>query len=125
MTQIRQLLLGFTLLAYSLACQAGGPDGRFVIYDRAQDTCGQFIETRRFNQQENTIYSVWLAGYITAYNNLKPDTTDLINLQNPHDPAPMAGPMAWIEKYCLDHPMSFFMEAVKQFTDTQYPNRKR
>ena len=105
---------------------AGSTDGeRFVSYDRAQDSCGQFVQARRFNQQEDLVYSIWLAGYITAYNKLTPDTTDLLNTQNPNSPTPMAGPMAWLERYCADHPMSALIEAVIKFTEMQYPSRKR
>ena len=97
----------------------------FVVYDRGQDSCGQFIEARRFSPEENRVYSIWLAGYFSAYNYSEPDTVDIINLQNPTDPSPMAGPMAWIERYCNDNPMSSFMSAVISFTTNQYPNRKK
>jgi hypothetical protein len=121
------VLLLITLFITGIDARAGTNNQRhpFVAYDRGQDTCGQFIDASRLNQQENMTYSIWLAGYITAYNTLNPDTSDIINLQNPRDPSPMAGPMAWIEKYCLDHPMSSFLIAVMAFTDNQHQNGKR
>ncbi|HEY6281662.1 MAG TPA: hypothetical protein VIW72_07735 [Burkholderiales bacterium] len=113
------------LLLVGRAAHADIGNGQiYVAFDRGQDTCGQFIEARRFNQQESATYAIWLAGYITAYNHFKPDTSDLLNSSNPN-PAPMAGPIAWIKRYCLDHPMSSFIQAVDQFTDMQYPNRRK
>ena len=121
----------FQVIGLTAALSAIGPasadegNGRnFAIFGHGQDTCGQFIQAR-FNQQENTAYGIWLAGYITAYNHFSPDTTDLSNLAANHNPEPMAGPLAWIEKYCTDHPMAYFMEAVLEFTKAQHPNRAK
>ena len=51
---------------------ADGPGGRMAVYDRGQDSCGQLIQARRFDPRENSVYAVWLAGYLTAYNQLTP-----------------------------------------------------
>jgi len=125
-TTIVRLFVALSLFLAATITHAGSAvDARLVVYDRGQDSCGQFIEARRFNAQENVVYAVWVAGYITAYNRLTPDTLDLLNLQNAHDPNPMAGPMAWLERFCLDNPMSNVLTAVIKFTEMQHPNRRR
>lgn len=125
-TTILRVFVALSILLAATVTHAVSAVGqRLAVYDRGQDSCGQFIEARRFNAQENVVYAVWVAGYITAYNNLTPDTLDLLNLQNAHDQNPMAGPMAWLERYCLDNPMSNVLTAVIKFTEMQYPSRKR
>jgi len=114
------------LWSFMMEAQAGNAmNGVYSAYDRGQDACGQFLEARKNNSQENIGYAIWLAGYITAYNQLKADTRDLLNLSNSKDPAPLAGPMQWIENYCVKNPMDDFMKTVITFTKFQYPNRAR
>jgi hypothetical protein len=118
--------MSLVLISNTAAHGDAGNGKIFMVYDRGQDSCGQVIEARRFNQQESIVYEIWLAGYVTAYNHLKPDTSDLLNLPIPTKaPAPMASPMLWIEKYCTEHPMESFFVAVDHFTDAMYPNRRR
>ena len=120
-------MLCVLLVLGGLACkaQAGSSDrGSFMSYDRGQDTCGQYLGARRNSPHDSARYSIWLAGFITAYNQQTPDSSDLISLQNHNDPTPMTGPMQWIENYCLKNPISYFMTAVVEFTKFQYPNRK-
>ena len=117
-------LLLLSLPMHALVARADQGNGKtFVTYDRGQDTCGQVIEARRFKKHENTSYSIWLAGYITAYNHHKKDTSDILGKSTLKSENPMAGPMAWIERYCADHPMNLFMVAADAFTDYQYPKR--
>jgi len=123
---MNKLLFSLLVLSSAMAeVQAeSATNGRFNVYDRGQDTCGQFLEVRKNNTPENTAYAIWLAGYITAYNQFKVDTSDLLNLSNLNT-APLAGPMQWIENYCVKNPMDDFMKAVVSFTKFQYPNRAR
>ena len=111
-------------LSATIVYAGGREGGLMVVYDRGQDSCGQFIQARRFDLRENSAYSIWLAGYITAYNQFMSDTTDLLNLPA-NVSEPMAGPMAWLEKYCTANPMSDVITAAIKFTEAQYPNRRR
>jgi hypothetical protein len=125
-TIVRSLAL-FSVFFLSLADARAGAtkNGNYVVYDRGQDTCGQYLDARRNDQQEATIYLIWMAGYVTAYNRFVPDTSDILNTTPSSNPAPLSGTMQWLENYCVARPMAPFMEAVVAFINSRRPYRKK
>ena len=63
-------------------CLAADADGRFAVKSAGGTKCSQFVEfVDARNPAQIALYVGWVAGYISASNQLEPDTFDLASWQ--------------------------------------------
>ena len=79
-------------------------------------SCAQFSEARQ--NKSDAIYRWWLAGYMTAVNNITPDTYNIVGAES------LSGSMAWIEAWCADKPDKTMTDATIALTRDLYPRRQ-
>jgi hypothetical protein len=58
-----------------------------------------------------------MAGYLTEYNNLTPDTINIA-------PKAISGVLPFVHDYCGAHPAKSIYDALDAFTKDAYPNRQ-
>jgi hypothetical protein len=121
MTVIQSAIALFFLL-FPLAAQSADSQGRFWQVEVVSEaSCGTFVtardEARRGRHGHENIYLDWLAGYLTAYNTLQPDTYDI------QGAADMPSLMLWLENHCKARPLDSFGTAVSELTTELYPKR--
>src|SRR5262245_6055476 len=96
--RIGRAFIGLAVFAI-LASQATGKTtaadakGSYNIRGIGIVTCSKYLQDRSL-KKDTSAYIIWLAGYITAYNWLKPDTWEIA----PHyDPPQLA---KYLDLYC-------------------------
>lgn len=92
-----RLLISLALIV--ICTEANAAYSAFGISDLS---CGKYIDEITRDEKTKTIYSWWLAGFITGTNLIK-------NRSISTDPA---GYEAWVKKYCDEHPLEPFQKAV-------------
>lgn len=116
-------VLSAIVILGSAAMPSGGmtatEEGQFAMKGRGQSPCSAYLEARASQTQEYLRYGSWLTGYLTAYNQLKPDTMDI---------APWQGVdllAAFLANYCERNPDASFFAAVEAMTNALFPQRVR
>jgi hypothetical protein len=80
-------------------------------------SCGAFISDH--GSRSGSSYATWLTGYITAVNELTPDTYSITGLTD------LEGVLGWVENYCKKNPTDLFFDAVKAAVLFLNPKRLR
>ena len=93
---------------------AVGNDGASVIVGPI--SCGKFIENLKTG---GSPYMLWVAGYLTAYNALVPDTFDVLGNSD------MASVKLWLENYCKANPLEKLPTAMEVLINELRPKRHR
>lgn len=99
------LALGGALI---LGSGAGARDfqGEYKARGLGGDTCVSFLAVP---PEQRSLYYSWIAGYLTAYNYLVPDTysvAEYTGLTRTND---------WFEDYCGKHPADLLHQAMRRF----------
>jgi len=112
------------MLLFPLLVTASDKNGAYSHMIATDDaTCGSYVsardDARRGNHFRENKYGNWLAGYITAFNSLTPDTNDIKGT------ADMSSLLLWLENYCKQHPLIDFVGATEILMAELYPKRTR
>jgi hypothetical protein len=113
---IAWLALAAALLASSPARAADG-EGRFALKSVGTASCGSFVAARDKGGEGYALYGGYLGGYVSAYNQLVPQTFDLTPF---HDADTLAHMMA---QYCAKHPQENFGAALWRLVALLRPGR--
>jgi hypothetical protein len=103
-----------------LAASTYGADrkGAYRLY--GSRTCSEYLQAK---QEGNPVGGVavdgWVAGYISAYNSIAPDT---FNIMGGSD---LGGALLWLKNYCEKQPLSELGEAMQLLIKELQPKRKR
>ena len=92
------ILFLFVLLCPLPGAEAADKDGEFALKGIGRLNCKQFVENR--NQKSNRYFQFggWIEGYITAFNQLTPETFDLLSFETTEF-------LAWmIAQHCSQNP---------------------
>ena len=79
------------------------------------DSCAQWSDAwthRSVTDARLDLFDAFLNGYATAYNIYGPD--DLASKGNNVLNNPLPAQHAFLEKYCTDHPLDLYLDAVNQ-----------
>ena len=114
---MRLLLLG-TIFA-ALSCGATASDKDNSSSTQGAVSCGKYIEERGLKGWSYTVIKGWVAGYVTAYNGLAPDTYDILGKSD------LNHAMLWMEDYCKAHPLENLANGMKVLMTVLYPKRTR
>ena len=107
------------LLACSTPSLAADLLFHYSIMGAGTQSCGKYLEDRDGGTRGSLRYMNWLGGYFTAYNLYEPNTYDI---SGDHD---LPALMAWLDKYCREHPLDTFNGAVQALAVELYPARQK
>ncbi|MFQ5783980.1 MAG: peptidoglycan-binding protein [Alphaproteobacteria bacterium] len=86
------------LLIAPLAARAADGDGRFAIKGAGGARCEAFVAARKARGEPYAAFRGWLNGYLTAFNQLSPETYDIAAWENTRLLA------AVLENHCKKNP---------------------
>lgn len=113
---VRQYLLALTMLV-SVSVWAGDENGQFAAL--GTKSCGMYIDQRKAAAWPDTVSRAWIAGYLTAYNRLVPDTYNIIGNSD------LESVTLWLENYCRAHPLNDLDDAMNRLVIELDPKRHR
>jgi hypothetical protein len=118
---IKKNLLALALLTAAalapLTAAASDKDNNYSI--RGARSCAQFLKApQNPYQAEYLVISAWLAGYMTAYNKLTPDTFDILGNSD------FDGALLFIKGYCERQPLDNMGTAAEALMTALKPERK-
>lgn len=102
---------------------AGGPgqaadgSGNFAVKGFGLRTCSDFAQARNGRTGAYLAYRSWLNGYITAYNQITPQTYDV------GGKAGLENWLAWLGRYCADQKETPFVLAATALTAALHDQR--
>lgn len=119
-------LIFVTALLIPAGCLASDINGQFRNFiPQGFDSCSVFVAEVADCQQGHcaklSLFKVWSAGYMTAYNVLSPDTYDIAGGKEADSTD--RSTIIWLEEYCKQHPAESYTEAIRQLTIKLYPTR--
>ena len=118
---IRTLLSGALLIINGSTALAADSRGNYkVMASRSCDDVVKEIESKDGSSIDKTEFFVLealVAGYLTEFNNLTPDTINIA-------PDAVTGVLPFVHDYCRAHPSKNIYDALESFTKDAYPNRQ-
>jgi uncharacterized protein (TIGR02246 family) len=70
-------------------------------------SCGAWVEARQNAGSDETTYSAWLSGYVTAFGRWRPKDYDATAV------ADLAGIRVWLDQFCRQNPLQAISEAAE------------
>lgn len=98
----------------------------FMTLGVGTKSCGAWTDAREYDHHSENIYSAWIEGYITAFNEFKWPSGDVSSGTD------FDGIEAWMDNYCSSHPLDDLAAAAgglvvdlaqKNSTTTRPPKR--
>jgi hypothetical protein len=89
---------------------AASPEGRYTQLSMGTKSCAQVFDDFEHDARAKLSNSIWVAGYLTAYNRHVADTSDVSR-----GTEPKAWDL-WIANYCKAHPLESLAEATEALT---------
>ena len=112
---MRSAILMLLLAVVAFHTRAGDlKDGTFMAQPNI--SCGKLIEGNKSKGGRHE-FSMWLGGFLTAYNWLKPDTVSILGKSD------LTSAILWIENYCRANPLQSTGGAAILLTEELYPQR--
>ena len=108
MYRSNSFIIFIALVALSGVCQGADENSKFAVKAVGTTDCQRYLEARETGGSEYSLYGGYLAGYISAYNQLVPDTFDISPWQNMET---LAGMMA---SHCKKYPGENFALALNR-----------
>ena len=112
---MKRTIIAFLLL--SSMCPAWSADNTGGYFSRGAQSCGAFLDDWKKGQMLG--YSAWIAGYITAFNRLEPNTYNIAHQDT------QGSLLLWMENYCRQNPLKDLDDGMTQLTLELYPRRQR
>jgi hypothetical protein len=107
-------LLFLVIFAAMSGARADDKNGQYGILT---DTCGEYAKDRAKNRTLR--YTSWIAGYVTAYNSVAPDTYNILGKSN------VKSTMEWLDKWCKANPSENLAGGMHAFVKEHHPTRHR
>jgi hypothetical protein len=108
--------LVFFVLAASTA-HAADRNGKFAVKGPGIGSCERFVKAKEAKAQEYFLFGGWLDGYLTAQNQARKDTFDVVSWENTDVLA------AYLEAFCRKNPDALFYRAVEAMVEALLPRR--
>ncbi len=88
--------------------------GHYQIVGYGTESCGTWVEERRDPSKSWSVLADkgWISGFLSAYNVFGPGSG---NVRRDTD---SDGTSAWIDNYCLAHPLESLSDAVQALVST-------
>lgn len=117
-----KLLLFAVALLLPIGCFATDRNLNYKPYVlKGYASCGKYLEARakckKGNCMKANYFNQWLDGYLTAFDEVEPNTVDIAAGQD------LYSLDLWLENYCKRHPLKPIYDATKQLVITLLPTR--
>lgn len=116
----RHALLGAALWAALFVPAAGyaaDSTGQFMAEGPGRQTCAAVFDAGAGDGEKTRLTAAWLTGYLSALNQVLPDTFDLTPWQTP------ATILTYVKRYCDANPQSTMSSASQYLVNFLRPNR--
>ena len=97
---------------------AQGSDEKGVYWSVGSVGCGKYIEIKA-NVASKNLVNWYLAGWITAYNMVKPNTYNILGGKD------LDGVNLWLENYCRANPLKNMLDGMEDLSTELYPKRHK
>ncbi len=114
---MKRLILAAILLGAIPGVWARDASGSFATVDAR--SCATFLRDQQAHGWDYNADAAWVAGYLTAYNAVTPDTGDILGDTD------MSGALLWLQGYCKAHPAQGLAEGLAALTAELHPRRLR
>jgi len=114
---MKRLILAATLLATMPGAWARDATGSFETVGARP--CGTFLQDKQAHGWAYDADTAWVTGYVTAYNALTPDTSNILGDTD------VSSAMLWLQNYCKANPANGLAEGMLAMTAELYPRRHR
>ncbi len=115
------ILIWLLLLFFPTRVESADRDGAFALKGIARLNCAQYVENRKQKTSRYFQFGGWIEGYITAYNQLTPETFDLLSFETTELLALM------IAQHCAQNPedrvADVVVAMVRKLKDYKVPVR--
>lgn len=114
---MKSVIISLLLLASTVATAREGshPTGYYLI--EGSVTCGAYAKYRLLKDGQNSAHLYWINGYLTAINNITPDTYSIrVSVDK-------EGLLAWLDNYCKANPLFNLSDAISDLFRELYPRR--
>lgn len=116
---MKRTLIALTLCVAALPAPAQAADDGGAYWSQRPESCRAF---RRATASDNRTPAQagirsWIAGYLTAYNRMAPETYDILGLSDFEDV------MKTIEDYCKANPLENLTSAMETVTEKFHARR--
>ena len=111
---LRKLVLGFALMAAAVVSSWSAPgiaadsDGEFRVFGSGEVSCERWLADRREGNPSARQSEMWVAGYLTAYNQFVHKDFDI---SARYDGNYL---MTWLEEYCRKRPPNQLVIAARE-----------
>jgi hypothetical protein len=99
------------------AVHAADPAKQFSIKSVGTSDCHKFLEAGERNDENLLLFAGYLGGYLTAWNQLTPDTFDILPWQNTETL------LRLLDHYCRKHPDTNFAVATTRLLRLLEPDK--
>jgi hypothetical protein len=103
--KLKSIIIAVVLLTASSAQTTE----RYFILASGAESCGTFIKAQPV---QKGIFLIWAYGFITGVNSVSSGEQRGVGTSRSYDAS-----MVWLEKYCRDHALDRFVEAVMALRD--------
>lgn len=114
---MKRLVLVAALLCTAPGAWARDASGSFETV--GAKSCAAFMRDHKAHSWAYNADTAWVTGYLTAYNALKSDTSNILGETD------VSGAMFWLQKYCDAYPDKGLADGMLALTAHLYPNRFR
>ena len=112
----RAILVAIMAILPSLA-QGADQTGEFRVKGVGLELCRTYLQEQARKSPTYFLARSWLNGYLTAHNQLTPDTYDMAAEHN------LERLIVWVDTYCKDNPDHQFTNAAMALIKTLAPSR--
>ncbi len=89
-----------------------------MIWGQGTNSCGRWLEERKKDSLESATLTVWVVGFLTAYNVYVAPSGDVL------EGTDVDGAVAWIDNYCTAHPLETVASASEALVRALAPKRR-
>ena len=111
------LLASLLVVGVTFGTEASAADGDSNYSVQGGRTCSAFLDEQSKKGVGFSIISAWVAGYISAYNLLTPNTFSILG------DADLGGALLWIKGYCEKNPLDNVAGAMQGLMSELYLKR--
>ena len=94
-----------------------GADKRDEYSIQGGASCRTFITELQEKSLESVVIGAWMAGFISAFNSMAPDTFNILGSSDMKDVE------LWMENYCRRSPLKNVGKGMIELTNELYPRR--
>jgi hypothetical protein len=113
---MKRLILAAILLGAIPGAWARDAGGSYATVEAR--SCADMLQDRKARGFEYNADTAWVAGYLTAYNALSPDTGDILGGTD------LSGAMLRLQRYCETHPAQSLAQGMLALTAELHPGRR-